>query len=181
LYAQGYSLADFLVQRGGKVRYLKFLEHAHHNGWDQAIKQHYKLHGVAKLESEWTGWITAGSPRLDLPKGEMLANAASTTEASRSPDKVIRSQSPDEPDKKPMVHVAGPSRFGRNQLKFPDFRQPVARLGSGDLSSHNEAWTGFDERDLPQPRKQPQSRPPRRRILERGVALPIPSPYSRNR
>src|SRR5690606_37286166 len=33
LYAQGYSLADYLVQKGGKPRYLKFLDLAEQEGW----------------------------------------------------------------------------------------------------------------------------------------------------
>ena len=93
LYAQGYSLADFLVQRGGKVTYLKFLDDAYRNGWDRAIKKHYQFGGVEKLEKRWMGWVVAGSPRLNVPKGTQLA---STEAKSRQASGVtVRSQSPD--------------------------------------------------------------------------------------
>ncbi len=97
LYAEGYSLADYLVQQKGKQTYLKFLDDAYRNGWERAIKRHYGLPSVEKLETNWTGWITAGSPRLQLGEGEMLA--ANTTRPAaprpaRTRPQIIRSQSP---------------------------------------------------------------------------------------
>ena len=93
LYAQGYSLADFLVQAGGKARYLKFLEDAHHRSWDHALERHYSLRNVETLEKRWIGWVTAGSPQLDLPSGVQLADSHTTAE--QLPRPVIRSQSPE--------------------------------------------------------------------------------------
>ena len=57
LYAQGYSLANFLVQQGGRARYLQFLDDAHHHGWDHAIRKHYKITDVAQLEQNWDRWV----------------------------------------------------------------------------------------------------------------------------
>jgi hypothetical protein len=94
LYAQGYSLADFLVQAGGKANYLSFLDEAHRNGWDKALRRHYKLDSVESLEKRWTGWVVAGSPPLKIPKGQQLARADHASEQPPRPP-VIRSQSPD--------------------------------------------------------------------------------------
>jgi hypothetical protein len=85
LYAEGYSLADFLVQGGGKVRYLKFLEAAHHRGWDAALHEHYSLENVADLERRWDSWILAGSPPLAQPDGEQVAVAHPSDAGSAQP------------------------------------------------------------------------------------------------
>jgi len=97
LYAEGYSLADFLLQRGGKKRYLMFLQDAHKNGWDEAIAKLYKFKNVEELEQRWGSWIIAGSPDLNLPAGQQLA-ANEPKPATENKDLVIRSQSPDQAD-----------------------------------------------------------------------------------
>ena len=98
LYAQGYSLADYLVQAGGKKRYLKFLNDAHRSGWDTALRQNYDVNTVEELETRWTGWVVAGSPPINLPEGQKLA-AIKLPKGPKAPvirsPPVIRSQSPD--------------------------------------------------------------------------------------
>ena len=75
LYAEGYSLADLLVQEQGKATYLRFLDDAHRGGWPQALRKHYGYPSVAALESRWHSWVTAGSPPVDQPAadGALLA------------------------------------------------------------------------------------------------------------
>ncbi|MDG2129451.1 MAG: hypothetical protein P8K08_15735 [Fuerstiella sp.] len=75
LYAEGYALADFLVQQGGRERYLKFLADGERMGWTEAIKSNYHHGGVDSLQKNWQGWVMAGMPKLTLPKGRMLVDA----------------------------------------------------------------------------------------------------------
>lgn len=95
LYAEGYSLAELLVQEGGRGRYLRFLADANRDGWDKAIQAHYGYHGVDDLEKRWTGWIMAGSPEIELPKGQLLVDAASNRQTvAKGRDLIVRGQSP---------------------------------------------------------------------------------------
>jgi hypothetical protein len=87
LYAEGYSLADFLVQKGGKSRFLAFMQDAHFSGWDAALRRHYEEESVEALESKWSNWVVTGSPALRLPEGELVA-------AAKTPS-VVRSQNPE--------------------------------------------------------------------------------------
>lgn len=73
LYAEGYALADFLVQQGGQQKYLKFLHDGERIGWTQAIKANYAHGGVESLQKNWKGWILAGMPKLTDPREAMLA------------------------------------------------------------------------------------------------------------
>lgn len=120
LYAEGYSLAEFLVQRtgaDGKRVYLDFLGEALTSGWETAIKQHYGFASVKELEQNWGKWVMAGSP--SLPRDAQYAMNATPapqeyaarpsqptrTTASAVPARndgvIIRSQSP-----KPLAPLA---------------------------------------------------------------------------
>lgn len=92
LYAEGYSLADYLVQRGGRAKFLKFLNQAEKQNWETAIREQYGIQGVASLEKQWNGWITTGSPRLNLPEGQQLAaNERQSRQPQRQPDGSVAS------------------------------------------------------------------------------------------
>lgn len=95
LYAEGYSLADYLVrQKGeqGRSVFLQFLEDAHRQGWEKAFAKHYDLTDLRNLEKQWTDWVIAGSPELPVNVGEQLADAAPFNPLT---DAVVRSQSPE--------------------------------------------------------------------------------------
>ncbi|WP_437200734.1 hypothetical protein [Planctomicrobium sp. SH664] len=100
LYAEGFSLAEFLVgQKGGQGRqvYLQFLNDAHQQGWEVAIRKHYGYQSINTLEESWGSWILAGSPSFNLPAEQQLAqnDAPSHSVAQASiAEPVVRGQSP---------------------------------------------------------------------------------------
>lgn len=118
LYAQGYALADFLVQQKGRHAYLKFIADGERGNWEDAIRTNFDHAGIESLEKNWRGWVLAGMPKLTLPREQMLAanesDAESRAQAASRPElpvskgvkppakarrssagEVIRSQSPD--------------------------------------------------------------------------------------
>lgn len=88
MYAQSYSVTDYLIQTGGRQTFLQFLTDAHQLGWDRALQRHYRHQSIEELEQDWTGWVMAGFPRLDLPEGQLLVDADAPSRT------VIRAQSP---------------------------------------------------------------------------------------
>ena len=86
LYAQGFSLVEFLVSRGGRGRFLEFLDHARSDGWDPALRTDYGLSGIAGLERVWLAWAGADPRGLDR---RIVARPAIT----------VRGQTP-EPDRR---------------------------------------------------------------------------------
>jgi hypothetical protein len=93
LYAEGYSLTDFLVQRGGKFRFLKFLEDAHRRSWNHALKKYYEFESIESLEKRWNKWVMAGSPEWNLSEGRQLAGVVSANgKHSPAPNVTIRAQ-----------------------------------------------------------------------------------------
>lgn len=96
LYAEGYSLADFLVQIGGKARFLEFLEDAHQASWDAALEKHFGVTSVETLEERWDDWVMAGSPELDLFNESQIAEAESDDrQKTESLEVTIRAQNPE--------------------------------------------------------------------------------------
>lgn len=75
LYAQGHSLAEFLVRSAGRPQYVAFLESAGRNGWDWAIHRHYGFESVEDLEGRFRAWMRADRPLLVIPPGQLLVNA----------------------------------------------------------------------------------------------------------
>ena len=118
LYAQGYALADFLVQQKGRHAYLKFIADGERGTWEEAISANFDHAGIESLEKNWRGWVLAGMPKLTLPREQMLVanetDADSKAQAASRPElpvskglkppakprrasagEIIRSQSPD--------------------------------------------------------------------------------------
>ena len=90
LYAEGHSLADFLIQRGDKPRYLHLMQMAYERDWETALKQLYGFSSIEKLEREWDQWVMAGSPKLSIPDGSQVASR----DRVKTPETTIRGQSP---------------------------------------------------------------------------------------
>jgi hypothetical protein len=88
LYAEGHSLAEYLIAKSSKSAYLKFLNDAHRRGWDAALKSSFGYERVEDLEAEWDKWVIAGSPMRVAPRGQELAERD-----GESP--VVRGQSPE--------------------------------------------------------------------------------------
>ncbi|WP_406699798.1 hypothetical protein V5E97_13175 [Singulisphaera sp. Ch08] len=68
-YGQGYSISRFLIEMGGRPRFLKFVKDGLHSGWDLATRNHYGLSDVRELDRAWHSWhkvASHGQPKSDL-------------------------------------------------------------------------------------------------------------------
>ena len=76
LYAQGYSLAEYLIQHGGRRKYVQFLDDAlASNQWSEAVQRHYGLSDLAVLQNTWLAWVRDGFP---APRPAAVPAAAKT-------------------------------------------------------------------------------------------------------
>jgi hypothetical protein len=55
-YGQGYSISRFLVEMGGRPRFLAFVKDGSKTGWDAAARTHYGLAGVHEVDRAWRSW-----------------------------------------------------------------------------------------------------------------------------
>ncbi len=91
LYAEGHSLADFLIQRRGKQEYIRLMATAYEQDWEPALKNIYGFHSLSNLERDWDQWVMAGSPSQGTPKGTQVAGR----DRNAGNEPTIRGQSPD--------------------------------------------------------------------------------------
>jgi hypothetical protein len=55
-YGQGYSVSRFLIEIGGRPRFLEFVRDGMTQGWDTATRSHYQLSDVRELDRAWRSW-----------------------------------------------------------------------------------------------------------------------------
>lgn len=83
LYAEGFSVSNFLVSNRGRQVFLAFVAHGMQRGWDSAALYHYGYNGVDELERAWLEQLR----RTRRGAVELAANAEP---ASRDPSSYVR-------------------------------------------------------------------------------------------
>ena len=77
LYAQGHSLADYLIQIGGRRKYVQFIgDGLETDDWPGAISRNYGVDGLGKLQNTWLAWVKQGFPALRSLEPRPAAPAA---------------------------------------------------------------------------------------------------------
>src|SRR3954468_2051394 len=90
LYSQGYSLARYLIDQGGRATFMQFLSDGmKDDDWSTALNKHYNVANLKALQNEWLAWVKDGSPE----RGVMLASAEKKQRGGDGP--VFRAQSDD--------------------------------------------------------------------------------------
>jgi hypothetical protein len=57
LYAQGFSVCDYLVKRSNRQHFLNFVGHGMQHGWDAASKSYFGHNSVEELEQAWLQYL----------------------------------------------------------------------------------------------------------------------------
>ncbi|HTQ40646.1 MAG TPA: hypothetical protein VMJ32_16610 [Pirellulales bacterium] len=77
LYSEGYSLAQYLIEQGGRQKFLQFVgDGMKSENWPAATQKYYGYPNLQALQDEWLGWVKQGSPTLvaQQPNGGLAAN-----------------------------------------------------------------------------------------------------------
>ena len=104
LYAQGHSLVSYLVQQGGRQKFLNFVSTGlQAEQWPSATKQFYGYANLSELQNSWLDWVKKGSPRIDKPEpgptpGDPVQLADASPPKRPAPDVIYRGQSGDKTD-----------------------------------------------------------------------------------
>ncbi len=73
-YGQGYSIARFLIEIGGRPRFLHFVRDGLKSGWDSATLNHYGLADVRELDRAWRSWhrVSLTARVQDRDEGDLV-------------------------------------------------------------------------------------------------------------
>jgi hypothetical protein len=93
LYSEGYSLARFLIEQGGRQKFMEFVgEGMKSDNWPAVTKKEYGFASLQDLQDQWLDWVKQGSPLLaQRSTGTLAAN----NRPSRSGEPIYRAQSDD--------------------------------------------------------------------------------------
>jgi hypothetical protein len=148
LYAQGFSVVDFLVSQSSRPAFINFVAHAMQSrNWDLAVQTHYRYRTVEELEQAWLQHLRDNR----RPPTQLAANTSARPEAPRV--LVRQTVPPVQPlGDAPAVVFRGvaptPEQEGRT------FGQPVAHPGYTPAAPAPQAWQ-------PVPRPGPEGPPVR--------------------
>ena len=75
LYAQGFTLCEFLIQQGGRPEFIEYLRGGLEDGrWAAATKEHYGYGSLGELQNAWVAWVGRGFPATDLAIDRPVGN-----------------------------------------------------------------------------------------------------------
>jgi hypothetical protein len=198
LYAEGYSVVDFLVTTKGRKVFLDFVAHGMQYGWDSAAKVHYRYQNVNEMESAWINHLrnhqrqpaalvarntgpTAAEPASRVIVRLTAPPVQSTREALQP---IVRGQAP---DGEPRGWDESPRRASGSRPGYlPGYETPPgsvpASSGASPVSVPQDRWQGSGAMDPVQPPNvrlgHPQFGPPSAIAppRERGPASPVGYP-----
>ncbi len=137
LYAQGYSLARFLIGQGGKRKFVDFVgEGMDTNNWTHAIHKYYGQESLSSLQIAWLDWVRDGSD--DGAISQYSAIQLASNDATAGSQAVVRGQSPSPGD------LAG-GQVGRSPPGTPNtLTGPLAPVGNppGDITPREPGVSG---------------------------------------
>lgn len=66
MYAQGYSVCQFLIAQNGPREFVAFLgDYMQNPSWTQNVRRHYGYESLAELQQSWLSWVSNGSGPVD--------------------------------------------------------------------------------------------------------------------
>jgi hypothetical protein len=184
MYAEGFSMTNYLVNASDRPTFLKFLDHGMHQGWDSAVRTYYHHNSVEELEAAWLAELrrTRGQPDAVLAKN---TGPAPITPTGRT---IVRLTAPpvqplDDSPRQPTYRGLAPSpgqgndRFGdsaRRPEYLPEYnpaanaRRPQAASATGWQPVRQEGY----------PPVQVQLGPPQFEAPPPEVGMPVPGSAS---
>ncbi len=118
LYAQGYSLARFMISRGGKRKFIEYLgDGMRWNNWTKATQTHYAFHSLSDLQVNWLEWVRRGCPEIASLNDTLLASQPDRSRPDGTPAQLVSidhpssgsrelASSPERPAAAPPVRAA---------------------------------------------------------------------------
>ncbi|MCC9604971.1 hypothetical protein LOC68_25315 [Blastopirellula sp. JC732] len=123
LYAQGYSLARYLIVQGGKPKYVEYIgEGMRTNNWTRTTHKFYGYRSLSDLQVAWLDWVRDGSQLANVRGPQQPEQVAMNDNQP-----LVRGQSPDGP-------VATPASYAMTPLagdKSSSVMQVSANSGDG--------------------------------------------------
>ena len=134
LYAEGYSLARFLIEQGGRRKFVDFVgDGLRDENWIRALNTSYRVQDLAVLQNTWLEWVKRGSPSLlpTSPTAPPLAVLASNQKRQRPTPNLIHRVGSVEPDRRPAGNLSAPNKSAQSLAAVASQGWYAAGAGAG--------------------------------------------------
>ncbi len=137
MYAQGYSVCQFLIAQQGPRAFVNFLgDYMSNPSWTHNVRQHYGYDSLAELQQSWLGWVAAGNgPVEEFAKRPTRASLAATSPALTSPAGTNPATAAN-----PAAAANAASSSVRPAAAVAD--QPLAALARADAGGRGDSLAG---------------------------------------
>ena len=87
MYAQGYSVCQFLIAQRGPQQFVQFLgDYMQRPSWTDNVRQHYGYASLAELQENWLAWVSIGNGPVErFAKIDLQPTRSSETAPSSGP------------------------------------------------------------------------------------------------
>jgi hypothetical protein len=108
LYAEGYSLAEYLIYHGGRRKFVAFLADGMGDGqWAAAVQKNYNISDLPTLQNTWVAWVAQGFPPPPADSNVMTASAeAKSGQPLAATPVAVVAQVRERPEPNLIYHVA---------------------------------------------------------------------------
>jgi hypothetical protein len=132
LYAQGFSMSDYLVKRSNRQHFLSFVSHGMYYGWDQASKSHFGHNSVEELEQAWLKNLrdTKNQPNTIIAANGNTGNSGKTNTNTNNNTNLIATGQKTVRMTAPPAQPLEPQGIARGAMPTPEKAgwQPGVRL-----------------------------------------------------
>ncbi len=89
MYAQGYSVCQFLIAQKGPQQFVQFLgDYMQRPSWTDNIRKHYGYESLAELQEFWLSWVAGGNGPVDrFAKNSSVTGSPIALASSTGPTK----------------------------------------------------------------------------------------------
>jgi hypothetical protein len=138
MYAQGYSVCQFLIAQRGPQNFVTFLgDYMARPSWTENVKRHYGYESLAELQEQWLLWVSVGNGPVDryakisMSSSNVANGSGSSPRLSDGPT-VALAAATDRPATSPAGRLASTG--------------PQASVASTNLASDLTRNAAFDQR-----------------------------------
>jgi hypothetical protein len=130
LYAQGYTLARYLIGHGGKRKYVDYIgEGLETNDWPATTKKYYGHASLGVLQNQWLEWVRRGMPVKPGPDAATPAVtlASGTRRARPTPNLIYRPKAAAKPNPRSKMVPIGSTAAANTRAP-----QPISKTSAAD-------------------------------------------------
>ncbi|MDZ4818434.1 MAG: hypothetical protein SGJ20_05615 [Planctomycetota bacterium] len=141
LYAQGFSLARYLIDQGGKRKFVEYIGAGlEREQWAAVTKKYYGHANLADLQTTWLNWVKQGSPLQTAPGGDVLLASDTRREVRPKSDLIYRAQNGEDSSVDVTSTPLARNPAGRQRIEAADADSFAAASGRSSDTSKASAF-----------------------------------------